>query len=92
MAIIVILGIGEGRVALGELAVPTLVAFLLHVFNIVDPIIVLAGAFAFLQSGLVAAARIRDIEHLEAGDTHILPIATASPIPEPDTRFLYSGT
>ena len=43
LAIIVILGLGAGRVALGELAVSTLVAFLMYAFNIVDPITSLEG-------------------------------------------------
>lgn len=75
LAIIVILGLGAGRVALGELAVSTLVAFLLYAFNIVDPITSLAGAFATLQSGLAAAARIRETEHLELENTHARPCA-----------------
>ncbi|KUF06942.1 ABC transporter permease [Leucobacter sp. G161] len=73
LAIIVILGIGAGRVALGTLAVSTLVAFLLYAFNIVDPITALAGAFATLQTGLAAAARIRETEHLELEDTASRP-------------------
>ena len=69
LAIIVILGIGAARVSLGDLAVSTLVAFLLYAFNIIDPIASLAGAFASIQSGLAAAARIRETEHLEAEET-----------------------
>lgn len=73
LAIIVILGLGAGRVALGELAVSTLVAFLLYAFNIVEPITALAGAFSTLQTGLAAAARIRETEHLELEDTSSRP-------------------
>ncbi|KAA9394528.1 ABC transporter ATP-binding protein [Kocuria coralli] len=74
LAIIVILGLGAWRVSLGELAVSTLVAFLLYAFNIIDPITALAGAFASLQSGLAAAARIRETEHLELEDTAERPM------------------
>ena len=70
LAIIVILGLGAGRVALGDLAVSTLVAFLMYAFNIVDPITALASAFATLQSGLAAAARIRETDQLELEDIH----------------------
>lgn len=73
LAIIVILGLGAGRVSLGELAVSTLVAFLLYAFNIVDPITSLAGAVSTLQTGLAAAARIRETEHLELEDTTTRP-------------------
>lgn len=79
LSIIVILGLGAWRVSLGELAVSTLVAFLLYAFNIVDPITSLAGAFAAVQAGLAAAARIRETEHLDLEDTTRGSRAPASP-------------
>ncbi|WP_255218021.1 ABC transporter ATP-binding protein [Micrococcus lylae] len=88
LAIIVILGLGAGRVALGELAVSSLVAFLLYAFNIVDPITSLAGAFATLQSGLAAAARIRETEHLELEDTHARPADASAHLSVPDAPVL----
>ena len=88
LAIIVILGLGAGRVALGELAVSTLVAFLMYAFNIVDPITSLAGAFSTLQSGLAAAARIRETEHLELEDTHARPADAPAPVSNPDAPVL----
>ncbi|WP_315072480.1 ABC transporter ATP-binding protein [uncultured Microbacterium sp.] len=81
LAIIVILGLGAWRVSHGELAVSTLVAFLLYAFNIVDPITALAGAFASIQSGLAAAARIHETERLELEDTTTRP--RNRPAPEP---------
>jgi len=68
LAIIVILGLGSVRVARGELLVSTLVAFLLYAFTI-SPISSLAGAVSTLQSGLAAAARIRETEDLDLEDT-----------------------
>jgi ABC-type multidrug transport system fused ATPase/permease subunit len=73
LAIIVILGLGAWRVSSGELAVSTLVAFLMYAFNIVDPITSLAGAFSSVQSGLAAAARIQETEHLALEDTEARP-------------------
>lgn len=73
LAIIVILGLGAWRVSSGELAVSTLVAFLMYAFNIVDPITSLAGAFSSIQSGLAAAARIQETEHLALEDTDARP-------------------
>lgn len=70
LAIIAILGVGAWRVGEGELAVSTLVAFLLYAFNIVEPISSLTMAFTQLQSGLAAAARIRETAHLELEDLH----------------------
>lgn len=66
----------------------TLVAFLLYAFNIVDPITALAGAFATLQSGLAAAARIRETEHLELEDTHARPGDSAAHRSNPDAPVL----
>ena len=65
LAIIVVLGIGAGRVASGELEVSTLVAFLLYAFNIMDPITLLSGAFTSMQSGLAAVSRIEEANLLE---------------------------
>ncbi|MGN0096330.1 MAG: ABC transporter ATP-binding protein [Corynebacterium sp.] len=73
LAIIVILGLGAWRVSSGELAVSTLVAFLMYAFNIVDPITSLAGAFSSIQSGLAAAARIQETGHLALEDTDARP-------------------
>lgn len=83
LAIIAVLGLGAGRVAGGTLAVSTLVAFLLYAFNIVTPISELASAIATLQSGLAAAWRIRETEHLTLEDTHARPhVSPATPAPQ----------
>ena len=68
LAIIVILGVGAWRVSLGDLEVSTLVAFLLYAFGIAEPVSHLVGSFTQLQSGLAAAARIRETDHLELED------------------------
>ncbi|RLP09684.1 ABC transporter ATP-binding protein [Propionibacterium australiense] len=88
LAVIVILGLGARRLALGELAVSTLVAFLLYAFNIVEPITSLAGSFATLQSGLAAAARIRETEHLELENTHARPSDAVADPSNPDAPVL----
>lgn len=92
LAIITILGLGAWRVSSGELAVSTLVAFLLYAFNIVDPVTTLAGAFASLQSGLAAAARIRETEHLTLEDVATDATSAASPeLAEADPVLELSG-
>lgn len=68
LAIIAILGIGAWRVNEGGLAVSTLVAFLLYAFNIIDPITTLTQTFTQLQSGVAAAARIRETEDISVED------------------------
>ncbi|MFG1770642.1 ABC transporter ATP-binding protein [Nocardia salmonicida] len=80
LAIIAILGIGAWRVSLGELTVSTLVAFLLYAFNIIEPISSLTMAFTQLQTGLAAAARIQQTQHLTMEDlTAKPPVSTSAP-------------
>lgn len=88
LAMIVILGVGAWRVSVGELAVSTLVAFLLYAMNIVDPITTLAGAFSQVQSGLAAAARIRETEELDLEDTTTAPASTIRVTPKADRPVL----
>ncbi|SDM73729.1 ABC transporter ATP-binding protein [Actinomyces ruminicola] len=76
LGIIAILGFGAWRVSTGALAVSTLVAFLLYAFNLVTPISNLTMAFTQLQSGIAAAGRIRETQHLELEDLHAVPGGT----------------
>ena len=71
LAIICILGFGAWRVAIGALEISSLVAFLLYTFNLLGPISMLTQAFSSLQSGLAAAARIREIEKMELEDLDV---------------------
>ncbi len=64
VAIIVILGFGAYRVDQGDLEVSTLIAFLLYAFGLMGPIMELTQNTTTLQSGLAAAARIRQTEDL----------------------------
>ncbi|MDI9892370.1 ABC transporter ATP-binding protein [Microbacterium sp. IEGM 1404] len=73
LSLVAVLGLGAWRVSSGELAVSSLVAFLLYAVNIIDPITTLAGAFASIQAGLAAAARITETSHLELEDTRRRP-------------------
>ncbi len=65
LAIIVILGLGAWRVGQGELAVSSLVAFLLYAFNIVGPITDLTQSLTQLQSGIAAAGRISEVAAMD---------------------------
>lgn len=68
LAIIVILAYGAWRVGQGELAVSTLVAFLLYAFQIVEPVGEMTTQVAQLQSGVAAAARLREAESIRTED------------------------
>lgn len=84
LAIIVILGLGAWRVGQGELAVSSLVAFLLYAFNIIGPITELTQAMTQLQSGVAAAARISEVAGMEVepdGPTAATPATTPAATP-----------
>ncbi len=64
LAIIVILAVGAWRVDEGLLEVSSLIAFLLYAFGLMGPITELTQQITALQSGIAAAARIRDVDAL----------------------------
>ena len=66
LAIIVILAVGAWRVDEGLLEVSSLIAFLLYAFGLMGPITELTQQITALQSGIAAAARIRDVDALRA--------------------------
>jgi ABC-type multidrug transport system fused ATPase/permease subunit len=66
LAIMLILGLGAWRVSEGLLEVSGLVAFLLYAFQLMEPITELSQNMTALQSGIVAAGRIREVDALDA--------------------------
>lgn len=64
LSFLIVLGVGGARVATGALAVSSLIAFLLYLFYLVDPIGALIEAVTQLQVGLAAVRRIREVEKL----------------------------
>ena len=59
-----VLGVGGIRVASGALPVSSLIAFLLYLFLLTDPISSLVNGATQLQAGLAAAVRLRELEDL----------------------------
>ncbi|RLK58554.1 ABC transporter ATP-binding protein [Actinokineospora cianjurensis] len=64
LAIILILGIGAWRVSDGDMAVSTLIAFLLYSFGLMGPVTTLSQNVTALQNGIAAAGRIREVDDL----------------------------
>ncbi|MBO3103956.1 ABC transporter ATP-binding protein [Cellulomonas fengjieae] len=89
LAIVVILGLGAWRVSQDLLAVSSLVAFLLYAFNIVGPITDLTQSFTQLQSGIAAAARIREVTDMESEEAVdgavVLPDEAPDEVPDEAT-------
>jgi ABC-type multidrug transport system fused ATPase/permease subunit len=66
VSILAVLGIGGARVASGALSVSSLVAFLLYLFLLTEPITALVNGVTQLQAGLAAVTRMRELHELPA--------------------------
>ncbi|MEU8381521.1 ABC transporter ATP-binding protein [Streptosporangium sp. NPDC048865] len=64
VAFLLVLGAGAARVASGDLAVSSLVAFLLYLFNMGQPIATLMQSATEIQVGLAAVHRMREVDNL----------------------------
>ncbi|MGX2998673.1 ABC transporter ATP-binding protein [Streptomyces sp. JNUCC 64] len=78
LAVIGILGLGAWRVSTGALEVSSLIAFLLYTFGLMGPVTELSGHVTSVQSGIAAAARIREVGEI--------PLEDASPTPDRPAR------
>ncbi|MGA4845035.1 ABC transporter ATP-binding protein [Streptomyces sp. G5(2025)] len=77
VSFLAVLGIGGARVASGAISISTLVAFLLFLFYLIDPVSRLVEAASQYQVGSAAIARIVQAERLETEET--------DPDADPDT-------
>jgi ATP-binding cassette subfamily B protein len=64
VSFLVVLGVGGLRVVSGALPVSSLIAFLLYLFLLTDPISSLVNGAAQVQAGLAAVVRLRELEDL----------------------------
>jgi ABC-type multidrug transport system fused ATPase/permease subunit len=64
VSFLAVLGIGGARVASGVLPVSSLVAFLLYLFLLTDPVTSLVNGATQLQAGLAAVVRLQELERL----------------------------
>ncbi|WP_181806149.1 ABC transporter ATP-binding protein [Streptomyces shenzhenensis] len=96
LAFITVLAAGGARVATGAIGVGTLVAFLLYVFYLMQPIQQVVGAVTQYQTGAGALARIQEALRLPAeppAPPAELPSAGAEPaaVAFTDVRFRYAA-
>jgi ATP-binding cassette subfamily C protein len=80
VSFLTVLGIGGARVASGALPVSSLIAFLLYVFLLTDPISALVTGATQLQAGLAAVSRMREVQELP---TEPAPARPRVPRPRP---------
>jgi ABC-type multidrug transport system fused ATPase/permease subunit len=83
VSFLAVLGVGGARVATGELPVSSLIAFLLYLFLLTDPIGSLVNGVTQLQAGLAAVVRMRELQELPTE-----PAAVRASTPHPSS---YSG-
>ena len=69
VSFLAVLGVGGIRVASGALPVSSLVAFLLYLFLLTDPISSLVTGASQLQAGLAAVVRLREVQELPTEPT-----------------------
>ncbi|WOX14634.1 ABC transporter ATP-binding protein [Streptomyces sp. N50] len=95
VAFITVLAVGGARVATGAIDVGTLVAFLLYVFYLMQPIQQVVGAITQYQTGAAALSRIQEALQLPA-ELPSPPAELPTPGAEPaalafdDVRFRYA--
>jgi ABC-type multidrug transport system fused ATPase/permease subunit len=65
IAFLAVLGVGGARVVSGAISVSTLVAFLLYILYLTQPLMLLANVGTLFQSGRVAIQRIAEVTRLE---------------------------
>jgi ABC-type multidrug transport system fused ATPase/permease subunit len=81
VAFLAVLGVGGARVASGDMGVGDLIAFLLYLFYLSDPIASVAQGATQLQQGLAAVQRIDEVTSLpvEEDEADAAPAASAPP-------------
>jgi ABC-type multidrug transport system fused ATPase/permease subunit len=83
VSFLAVLGVGGARVISGALPVSSLIAFLLYLFLLTDPISSLVNGVTQLQAGLAAVVRMRELQELPTE-----PAARRGRTPQPSS---YSG-
>ncbi|KMS69560.1 ABC transporter ATP-binding protein [Streptomyces viridochromogenes] len=92
LAFLAVLAVGGARVASGDMPVSTLIAFLLYLFYLMEPVYKLVEAASHYQEGAAAIARIAQVDDLatEKQDRHrsVRPAAAPAVRPRPaSVRF-----
>ncbi|MER5980415.1 ABC transporter ATP-binding protein [Streptomyces sp. NPDC001857] len=91
LSFLAVLAVGGARVASGEIPVSTLIAFLLYLFYLIEPVSRLVDAVSQYQEGAAALSRIAQVEQLATEPTdgrHNGPPRQGASVSEPaSVRF-----
>ncbi|MEU0893178.1 ABC transporter ATP-binding protein [Streptomyces massasporeus] len=91
LAFLAVLAVGGARVASGEIPVSTLIAFLLYLFYLIEPVSQLVDAVSHYQEGAAAVSRIAAVERLSteppARQSGVLPRQGAAVAGPASVRF-----
>ncbi len=79
VSFLAVLGIGGARVASGVLPVSSLIAFLLYLFLLADPVSALVTGATQLQAGLAAVSRMREVQELPTEPAPVRPGVPRAP-------------
>jgi ABC-type multidrug transport system fused ATPase/permease subunit len=92
VAFLAVLGVGGARVASGDMGVGDLIAFLLYLFYLSEPIASVAQGATQLQQGLAAVRRIDEVTTLPVEeDAVVAAAASASPAAAPASPAASDG-
>jgi ABC-type multidrug transport system fused ATPase/permease subunit len=83
-----VLGVGGALVANGSLPVSTLVAFLLYLFYLIQPIGQLVGGVSTLQQGLAAVDRIQAVDAMTVEEVPLTAVPEGAAAQAPTTPAL----
>ncbi|MFD6229393.1 ABC transporter ATP-binding protein [Streptomyces sp. NPDC060232] len=90
LAFLAVLAVGGARVASGDIPVSTLIAFLLYLFYLMEPVYKLVEAASQYQEGAAAISRIKEVDRLAAEPPAKQPVwpEAAAPVRRPaSVRF-----
>jgi ABC-type multidrug transport system fused ATPase/permease subunit len=82
VAFLAVLGVGGARVASGDMSLGDLIAFLLYLFYLTDPITAVSQGATQLQQGLAAVRRIDAVTTLPAEEDDAAAAAPATAAPD----------
>jgi ABC-type multidrug transport system fused ATPase/permease subunit len=81
VAFLAVLGVGGARVASGDMSIGDLIAFLLYLFYLADPITAVSQGATQLQQGLAAVRRIDAVATLPVEEDEGAAAAASTPAP-----------